>query len=250
MKHFIFVLLTVCSLQVAFGQNKQLLISEADRLEAIPNEKAALNKFKEALQSDPNNSYALSKASELCSRIGSRTQEAAYQKQWFSAALSYASKGLKVAPSDDRVHVSMAMILGKSSMNQSNREKVRLARDVKKHLDLAIKLNPGNYLAWHILGRLNYEISNVSSVERAAAKVLYGGMPEGSVTNAIRFLEKARSIQPKFILNNIELAKAYHKNGNTTHALDLLKAVASLPVNTEDDPWLKTIAVKLINEFS
>lgn len=64
------------------------------------------------------------------------------------------------------------------------------------------------------------------------------------------FLEKARSIQPKFILNNIELAKAYHKNGNTTHALDLLKAVASLPVNTEDDPWLKTIAVKLINEFS
>lgn len=232
------------------AQDAAVLIKEADRLEDIPNEAAALAKFKDALKLDPNNIYILSKCSELCSRIGSReTGNTAKRDEWFKLAHGYATLAIKADPVSDQANVVMAMILGKSTLTKSGKEKLRNARAIKKHLDVALKTNPNNYLAWHILGRWNYELSNVSAIERAGAKVFYGGVPDGTLKNAISSFEKARAIQPYFILNSLSLATAYHKDGQKAKAIGLLKALQAFPNKTEDDAKHKQDALKLIKNW-
>ena len=249
MKIFLMILLSMSSTLASFSQDVTALVKEADRLEDVPNEVAALNKFKEVLLVQPMHIHALSKSSELCSRIGSRENNAITRDAWFKAALTYAAKAMKASASSDQANVSMAMILGKSTLTKSGKEKLRNARVIKQHLDVALKTNPNNYLAWHILGRWNYEISNVSAVERAGAKLFLGGVPQGSVKNAIMYLEKSRSLMPSFILNYISLANAYHKDGQVSKAISVLKAIHLLQSHTEDDPKHKADALKMLKSW-
>jgi tetratricopeptide (TPR) repeat protein len=239
----------LCFSANVFSQDVNQLLKEADRLESIPNEIAAFNKLKEVLVVQPANIHALSKCSELCSRIGTRQTDTKNRDNYFSAALTYAQRALTISPQSDKANVSMAMIVGKSSMYKSGKEKIKSAKEVKRLLDVAIKTNPNNWLAWHILGRWNYEISNVSSIERAAARVFYSGLPEGSLQNSIMYLEKAKSLSPRFALNTFELAKAYHRNDEDVKAISLLKSLQSLPIGTEDDPMIKAQALKLIQSW-
>jgi len=245
MKIFLALLFFISLSLTSVSQDVTALVREADRLEDAPNELGALNKFKEALQIQPTHVHALSKSSELCSRIGSRETNAATRDAWFKAALAYANKAIQVAPLNDQANVSMAMILGKSTLVKSGKEKLKNARAIKHHLDVAIKTNPNNYLAWHILGRWNYEISKVSAVERAGAKLFYGGVPLGSSKNAIMYFEKSRTLMPNLILNDLSLANAYHHDGQVSKAIAILKAVQPLQAHTEDDAKHKADALKL-----
>lgn len=250
MKILFLLLFPLMTVLQSTAQEVDALIKEADRLEDIPNEAAALNKFKEALKLAPSNIYILSKCSELCSRIGSReTANPPKRDEWFRLAHGYATLAIKADPLNDQANVVMAMILGKSTLTKSGKEKLKNARAIKKHLDIALKTNPNNYLAWHILGRWNYELSNVSAIERAGAKVFYGGVPEGTLKNAVASFEKARAIQPYFILNCLSLAAAYHKEGQKTKAIGLLKALQAFPNKTEDDAKHKQDALKLIKNW-
>ncbi len=232
-----------------FSQDVNVLLREAKRLEEIPNELAALNKLKEVLQLQPANIYALSKSSELCSRIGTRETNTNSREAWFKAALAYATIAIKHAPLNDQANVSIAMILGKSTMARSGKEKIKDAKLIRKHVEIALKTNPNNYLAWHILGRWSYEISSVNAVERAAAKIFYGGLPQASLKDAIMYFEKAKTLMPFFILNYIELAKAYHRDGQTEKAIKLLRTIQTFPLSTEDDSKHKAEALKMIKDW-
>lgn len=250
MKSCLLLLFPLFSLLQLPAQDIHAVIKEADRLEAIPSEMAALNKFKEALKFEPENIYVLSKCSELCSRIGSREAgNPAKRDEWFKLAHGFATLAIKANASSDQANVVMAMILGKSTLTKSGKEKLKNARAIKKHLDVALQTNPNNYLAWHILGRWNYELSNVSAIERAGAKVFYGGVPDGTLKNAISSFEKARSIQPYFILNCLSLGMAYHKDGQKAKAIGLLKALQAFPNKTEDDAKHKQDALKLMKSW-
>ncbi|RYD72962.1 MAG: hypothetical protein EOP53_20980 [Sphingobacteriales bacterium] len=250
MKWFLFLLLSFVSFVSATAQDVTALVKEADRLEVLPNEAAALAKFQEAQKVAPANIYVLYKCSELCSRIGSReTSNPQKRDEWFKLAHGYAALALKADPLSDQANVCMAMILGKSTLTKSGKEKLKNARAIKKHLDVALKTNSNNYLAWHILGRWNYELSNVTAIEKAGAKLFYGGVPEGTLKNAIAYFEKARAFQPYFILNCLSLAHAYHKDGQTAKAIGLLKALQAFPVKTEDDTRHKQDALKLVKKW-
>lgn len=86
-------------------------------------------------------------------------------------------------------------------------------------------------------------------MERAAAKVFFGGLPDASLKNAIASYEKAKAIKPAFLLNYIELARAYNRNGESEKAMAQLNKLMQLPYQTEDDPRIKTEAQKLIKRW-
>ncbi len=231
------------------AQDINSIVREADRLEDLPNETAAFNKFREVLKINPTHIYSLAKASQLSSRIGARETIPKTRDSWYTTAITYANKAVTLAPLDDDANVAVAMALGKASLTKSGKEKLKSAKEIKKRVDIALKTNPNNYLAWHILGRWHYEISNISSVERTAAKIFYGPIPAGSVKNAIMYFEKARTLMPHFILNYVELAKAYHKDGQVSKAISLLNAIQSFPLNTEDDARLKTEGLRMSKDW-
>jgi len=249
MKMLMLVCWCTCLFSVTRGQDAASLSKEAERLEALPNERAALLKFKEVLTLQPANIYVLNKCSELCSRIGKRMKDSRHSEDFYAAAKTYAAKALKINPNNSESNCVMAIALGRSSLNRSGKEKINNAKEIKRYVDAAIKNDPKNFKAWHVLGRWHYEISTLNAVERAAVRLFFGGLPNASLAGSIAAFEKSQAITNGFILNYFEMAKAYHKNSQTSKAITLLTLMQQVPNQTEDDPIIKSDGRKLINEW-
>jgi tetratricopeptide (TPR) repeat protein len=249
MKLIVVFLFSILTFLKPAAQDIATIIKEADRLEAKPDEEAALLKFKEALKISPTHLHALSKSSELCSRIGQRQTNSKMRDDYYKAAIIYAQTALLVDSLNSDAHTAMAIALGRSTLTKSGKEKVSSAKDIKKHVDAAIKTDPSNFLAWHVLGRWHYEISNLSFVEKTAVKVFYGGFPASSIKLGIAAFEKVKALAPGFILNYLELAKAYHRNNQNNKAAALLNQMLLLPNHTEDDPAIKETGKKFLKDW-
>ncbi len=249
MKLLFVSLLSVFSFLKPLAQDVTAVIKEAERLEAITDEANALKKFKEALKLQAANLKALCKCSELCSRIGQRQTTAKNRDDYFNAAKIYAETALKVDANSSDANTVMAMALGKSTMTKSGKEKVAAAKDLKKYVDAALKANPSNFLAWHILGRWHYEISNLNAIERAAVKVFYGGFPASSLAEGIKAFEKAKTLSPGFVLNYLELAKAYHRNEEDEKAKTMIAEMMKQKNTTEDDAATKEAGQKFLKNL-
>lgn len=234
------ILFCCCNGLFSFAQDISALLKEGDRLEHVPDEKASFRKFKEVLKINATNSYALNKCSELCSRIGQReTVNTKLRGEYYLAAKIYAETSLKVDPNNSEANCVMAIALGRSSLSKSGKEKILNAREIKKYVDLAIANDPQNFKAWHVLGRWQFEISNLNGLERSLVKLLYGGLPPATLKQSIYAFEKARSLRPEFLLNYFEMAKAYEDNNNIPKAITYIRLMLTLPIQTEDDPQIK-----------
>ena len=231
------------------AQDVAAMIKEAERLEAMLNEKAAFAKYKEVLKLHPANQWALNKCSELCSRIGKRQTNPKLIEDYFTAAKTYAATALKINPNNSESNCVMAIALGRTSLNRSGKEKINSAKEIKKYVDAALKNDPKNFKAWHVLGRWHYELSNLNMFERGAVRVFYGGLPESSLAASIVAFEKAHSITDGFILNYFEMAKAYKRNNQTAKAVAVLTKMLTVKNQTEDDPITKEEGRKLINDW-
>jgi tetratricopeptide (TPR) repeat protein len=246
MKRIIFILLSTLAFFCPAAQDVGALIKEADRLEAVPDETAAYEKFKEVLKVKPTNLHALSKCSELCSRIGKRQKDHVLRDSYYTAAKIYAETALRIDSTNTEASCSMAIALGRSTMSKTGKEKMLNAKEIRKYIDISIKSDPNNFLAWHVLGRWHYEISSLNFLERSAVKIFYGGLPASSFQESVAAFEKSQALTPGFILNYYELARAYHRNGETPKAISTLKLLLTLPNHTEDDPAIKDDSKKML----
>jgi len=245
----LFCILLLSSSLCCSAQDVNALIREGNRLEAVPKEKAAFQKFKEVLKIHVTNIYALNKCSELCSRIGQRETNTKLRDEYYSAAKIYAETALKIDPNNSEANCVMAIALGRTSMSKSGKEKIINAREIKKHVDLAIKNDAQNFKAWHVLGRWNYEISNLNGLEKSLVKVFFGGLPPASLKHSVEAFEKARGLRPEFILNYFEMAKAYKENNQKVKAIACIQTMLTLPNQTEDDPAIKEKGSKLLKDW-
>ena len=248
MKAVLFLILC-CWFTATTSQSLQRLQAQADSLEAAPNEKAAFNVFKLIHQNYQTNLYAVTKCSELSSRIGSRESDTRSRDNYYAAALAYAKKALAIDPNDDEANVAMSIALGRTTMYKSGREKVSAAREIRRHAEIALNKNPANFKAWHIMGKWHFEVSNLNMFERAALRVFYGGIPEASLSESIRAYEKAKRLKPDFLLNYLELAKAYKRNEEDKKALAVLQSIFAYQPRSEDDPRIIKEAHALISKW-
>jgi len=244
--------LLICVLSFPFHSNAQdinLLTKEAEKLESSFREYDALQKYKEVLRHQPINLNALCRASDLCSRIGHREESKAKRADYYKAARTYAEVALKVNPQSAEANFVMAVAMGRMAMISSGKDKVQYVNEIRKYAETTLKYDPNSFKAYHVLGKWNYEVSNLSPVERALAKLLFGGIPKASLQDAIRYYEKSKSLESSFALNYLELAKAYHRNRQDDKAKELLKKLETLPNKIEDDARIKQEGKELLKEL-
>lgn len=233
----------------AFGQDANQLINEGYRLENSMHDADALNIYKEALHLQPTNITAICRCSELCSRLANRSTNKKIRDDYYLAAKTYAETALKLDPRSADANFVMSVVMGRLALTNSGKEKIGAARDIKKYADLAIKYDPGNYKAWHVLGKWYYEVSSLNGFEKIGVKLFFGGMPKASLTDAINAYEKSRQLAPHFLLNYLELARTYIKVNKKDKAISLLKIIPSVPNRTEDDPSIRDHAKKMLKDL-
>jgi hypothetical protein len=243
-----FLLVLVCPL-FSFSQNVSGLIQDARQQESAFHENEAFLRYAEVLRLEPDNLIALCKCSELSSRIGARQADKEKMREYFVAARNYASRALRRDSLSSDANFVMALSLGRLSLIAGTRERIELARDIKKYAEISIRLDPSNFKPYHVLGKWNFEVSNLNVAEKSIAKIIYGGLPAASLKQSIYYFEKSRNLNPAFLLNYLELARAYHRSSNDKKAMELLHTVLALPNMIYDDARVKTTANDLIRQW-
>lgn len=248
-KLFTTILLVICSF-ASHAQDVNILLKEAENLEYKFKETEALDKYKQVLVADGNNLKALIKTAELSAVIGARQTNKKDKQLYFQSALAFAQRALAVNANSDDANYVMAMASGKlTDVESENKKVVAYVKDVKMYADKALALNPNHAKANYTLGKWHLEMVNLSGFKKAAVKLFYGGLPDGKIELAITYFEKCKTLDQYFMLNYLDLAKAYIQDDKPPKAIEILKQLVKLPLRTADDAALKEEGKKLLSDL-
>lgn len=235
------------SMESAFSQDIAILAKEAENIERQLKEPEALAKYKQILVLDPNNIKWLVKATELEVAIGGREKDEKNKRLLFESAMAYAQRALKLDSNSADANYAMAAVSGKmTDLDIENKKIVAYVKDVKDYADKALSLNANHARANYTLGKWHYEMVTLSGIKKAAVKLFYGGLPNGDLDKAILYMEKCKTLEPYFVTNQLDLAKAYKENRQPAKAIEVLERMVKMPNRTFNDLALKTEGAKLL----
>lgn len=165
-------------------------------------------------------------------------------------ALAYAERAVAAAPAECDPHLSVAICLGKLTPLLGAREKVEASRKIKTSADKALKLDPKNDYAWHLLGRWHQSLANIGGATRALARVIYGGLPAASNEEAVKCFRQAIALNPRRLVHVVELGRTYAMMGRNAEAKKYLQLGLSMPDTEKDDPETKRRGRTSLKEIS
>jgi tetratricopeptide (TPR) repeat protein len=245
---FFLALCFVTFVYSAAAQDIPTLLKEGLQLERSQNEIEALEKYKLVLSQEPTNITALVRAAELSTMLAGFNEKDPKSKQLFlSSAGAYAVIAYASYPKNvDAVYV-MALTQAKlSEIQPDNKKLIECVRNSKIYADEALAINPGHAKANFTVGKWHMEMANLNLVKKAAVKLIFGGLPEGSMDSAVVYLEKARTQDPYFVNTYLELAKIYNQLHQPTKVIEVLTKMVKLPTRKTEDIALKAEAAKML----
>jgi tetratricopeptide (TPR) repeat protein len=154
-------------------------------------------------------------------------------------ALDYSTRAAECGPSDSDAQLATAITLGKMLPYMPTKEQVSASPRIKESVDKALAIDPRNDNAWHILGRWNRVLADISGPKRFLAGVIYGGLPKGSYEEAERAMKKAIALNPNRLMHYIELGRIYAQMGRKDEARELINKGLGMPDAEKDDPETK-----------
>ncbi|MES2476329.1 MAG: hypothetical protein V4640_11145 [Verrucomicrobiota bacterium] len=225
----------------ALAESFSSLVTKGDAADHAFKPAQALESYLPAEKMEPNNVALLLKISRQYRHLMTDTGNKAKKLEYGHIALAYDSRVSKLAPRDSEAQLSEAITYGKLMPFLGKKEQVAASPVVKAAADRAVKLNPGNDTAWHVLGRWHQTLANVSSVKRALGGMLYGKLPVGSYEESVKCFDHAIAINSKRPRHYIELGHTYALAGQPDNARKFLKKGLSMPSKEKDDPEIKEL---------
>jgi tetratricopeptide (TPR) repeat protein len=212
------IVLLACSFLVE-AQTSEELFKRGLQCKKENNINDALLCFQQLLKSDSSNIEFLCYSSMFYSKKGNEFKDEKTRHTYFNNGLYLAKKALSLDINFADSHYCMALALGRINEFEDTKTKIANSKDIKFHVDEALKLNPAHAGAYHILGRWNRTIANFGSVEKLMINSMYGGMPKGaSLEGALHAFIKAVAFEPEFKLHQYELAQTYLEMGKEINA--------------------------------
>lgn len=146
-------------------------------------------------------------------------------------------------------HTWRAAALGNIALFEGGKTKVSLCYEIKKELDRSIALNPGDDIAYSILGSFYIALGNVSWFERQLAAAFLGRLPEGGYAESEIALKKAIALSPGVIRHHFALGELYIEQDRDQEALEEFNRVMTLQVALASDERTQRSAAELIMDL-
>ncbi len=220
------------------AQSASELIAKGDALDLKFNP-AALQYYVAAEKLEPNNVRLLVHIARQYRYLMYDATASAEKLRLGGIALVYGQRAAALGPNDAEAQLSPAITYGKLLPHQSSKEQVAATPLIKIAADKAIKLDPRNDVAWHVLGRWHQVLADVSSLKRMLGGLIYGKLPPSTNDEAVVCFDKAISINPRRLRHYIELGRTYAQMGKNVEARKYIEKGIAMPNMEKDDPELK-----------
>jgi len=149
--------------------------------------------------------------------------------------LSFAEKALSIDENSWLAHKWVAIITSSLLDFMGKKEKIMKAFEVKSHAQIAIEKNPTDATTFHLLGRLCFNVANISWIERKLAQTLLADPPTATFDEALGHFIKASTLRSEFISNNLWIAHTYVKLNNSAKAKEWYEITVKTPSHSEFD---------------
>ena len=156
-----------------------------------------------------------------------------------SVALAYSQRAAALAPNDSEAQLAPAITYGKMLPLQGKKEQLAASALIKLSADNALRIDPRNDTAWHILGRWHRAVADVGALKHAFGSLIYGKLPSSTNEAAVACFEKAIAINPARLMHYIELGRTYAQMGKKDDARRFLTKGLAMPDVEKDDPETK-----------
>jgi tetratricopeptide (TPR) repeat protein len=189
------------------------------------------------LAEQPDSYAATWRLARVLIDLGNKDPDKEARRGFYEEAERQARRAVQLDEGDTWGHHYLAASVGKLALFYGGKKKIELSREVREEALRAIALDPRNDKSLHILGRWNREIANLSAVKKLAAKVVYGGVPEGaSNENAVSYFRQAIAIAPEHINHHLELGITLMEMRQYAEAEQEFQSALTLPESDPNDP--------------
>lgn len=206
-----------------------------DRFDA----KDALKYYDQAEELDPKNANLLVCIARQYRYLLADAASKAEKLRLGHVALGYAQRAADAGPKDPDAQLSIAITIGKMLPYMGAKDQVAASPRIKESVDKTLALDPRNDTAWHILGRWNRVLADISGLKRMLAGAVYGSLPKGTNEKAEACLSKAISLNPHRLMHYVELGRVYAQMGRKDDARRCINKGLAMPDHEKDDPETK-----------
>ncbi len=223
----------------AQAQTIDELIAKGDTFDRTFAANRALNFYLQAAELEPNNVPLLLRIARQYRYLLASARTNEDKLKFGNTSLGYGLRAAKLAPNDSEAQLSPAITYGKMLPYQGSKTQVEVSPLIKAAADKAIRLDPRNDTAWHVLGRWHQVLANVGMLKRALGGLIYGKLPVTTNEAAVKCFTQAIAINPRRLRHYIELGITYAQMNNNTEARRFIEKGLAMPDQEHDDPELK-----------
>ncbi len=162
----------------------------------------------------------------------------------YKVAYDYADSAVTANPKSSMAYTYRAATNGKIALFKGVFSVAPIVKQVRDDCERAIALDPNNAIAYYILGRTYAKLAEKPMLFRWPL-----GLAWGNLKDAIKFYQKAISLDPNFVMFRYGLAKAYVREDEYQKAKEQLQAIPTIPIRDQEDDSLKTEAAKLLQNI-
>ena len=225
------------------------MLKQGDALDTQLDNAHALEAYLHAEKLGATDPDTLTKIARQYALLMNDTPSDSKQKELGQKGLDYSKRAVAANPAHARSVLSVAICYGRLIRFQDTRGKIEYSRFVKEYAEKALKLDPSDSYAWHVLGAWNYEMARMGTMTRAFVKVVYGGMPAASNDEAERLFRRAVELAPDRVSHHAELGRTLAALGKKAEAREELNKALSLPLREKDDPESKKRASEALGSL-
>tara|TARA_B100000029_G_scaffold492751_1_gene554435 strand:- start:149 stop:874 length:726 start_codon:yes stop_codon:yes gene_type:complete len=158
----------------------------------------------------------------------------------FYNGYDYSKKALQLDSASAKANHYYAVLHGQIGLIEGTNQKIMNSYDVLKYGKIAIGLDSTYDNTYHLLGRLNFELANLSWLERNIASIIYETPPEGTFGEAENYFKSAIAFNKNDIRHWLWLGKTYIAMGERSKAKEsLIQASILIPRSQKDSINIK-----------
>ena len=234
---------------LAGAQTAEVLIAKGDSFDRRLQTAEALQNYLLAEKLDRENAQLLVRIARQYRHSMTDAPSKKEKLRLGRVALDYAQRAAALAPNDADAQLAPATSLGKLLPYMGTKEQADSSPRIKKAVDRTLQLDPTNDTAWHVLGRWNRVLADMSAVKRALAGAIYGKLPVTTNEAAEKCLLKAIALNSNRLIHDIELGRIYAQMGRKEDARKAIEKGLAMPNQEKDDAEMKAIGRELLKKL-